>query len=77
MDKVSETTELSLFVRTSDEEIKEWNKEKIYEALMRETTISADAAMIVAKEVDKMIKNIGVEVITAPLIREITNVKLI
>ncbi|MEM3396421.1 MAG: anaerobic ribonucleoside-triphosphate reductase [Thermoplasmata archaeon] len=77
MDKVSESTELSLFVRTSDEEIKEWNREKIYEALMRETTISPDAAMIVAKEVDKMIKNIGVEVITAPLIREITNVKLI
>ncbi|MGC9059859.1 MAG: anaerobic ribonucleoside-triphosphate reductase [Thermoplasmata archaeon] len=77
MDKISETTELSLFVRTSDEEIKEWNKERIYEALMRETTISADAALIVAKEVEKMIRHIGVEVITAPLIREITNVKLI
>jgi ribonucleoside-triphosphate reductase len=69
MDKATESTELSLFVRTSDEEIKEWSKEKIYEALMRETAISPDAALIVAREVEKMIKNMGIEVITAPLIR--------
>jgi ribonucleoside-triphosphate reductase len=77
MDKATESTELSLFVRTSDEEIKEWSKEKIYEALMRETAISPDAALIVAREVEKMIKNMGIEVITAPLIREITNAKLL
>lgn len=72
-----ESTELSLFVRTSDEEIKKWDREKIYEALIRETTISDDAASIVAREVEKLISELELDVITAPLIRELTNAKLV
>ena len=72
-----ESTELSLFVRTSDEEIKKWDKARIYDALMRETTISEDAAAIVAREVEKMITELELDVITAPLIRELTNAKLV
>lgn len=72
-----ESTELSLFVRTSDEEIRKWDKSKIFDALMRETTISEDAAAIVAREVEKMISELDIEVITAPLIRELTNAKLV
>ncbi|QLH74047.1 MAG: anaerobic ribonucleoside-triphosphate reductase [Methanomassiliicoccales archaeon] len=72
-----ESTELSLFVRTSDEEIRKWDRSKIYDALIRETTISEDAAAIVAREVEKMISELEIEVITAPLIRELTNAKLV
>ena len=72
-----ESTELSLFVRTSDEEIKKWDKSRIFDALMRETTISEDAAAIVAREVEKMIAELELDVITAPLIRELTNAKLV
>ncbi|MDH7508050.1 MAG: anaerobic ribonucleoside-triphosphate reductase [Methanomassiliicoccales archaeon] len=72
-----ESTELSLFVRTSDEEIKKWDRSKIYEALIRETTISEDAASIVAREVEKLILSLDLDVITAPLIRELTNAKLV
>ncbi|MEM2943733.1 MAG: anaerobic ribonucleoside-triphosphate reductase [Methanomassiliicoccales archaeon] len=72
-----ESTELSLFVRTSDEEIKKWDRSKIYEALIRETTISEDAASIVAREVEKLIMSLDLDVITAPLIRELTNAKLV
>jgi ribonucleoside-triphosphate reductase (formate) len=72
-----ESTELSLFVRTSDEEIRKWDRGKIYEALIRETTISEDAASIVSREVEKMISELEIEVITAPLIRELTNAKLV
>jgi hypothetical protein len=72
-----ESTELSLFVRTSDEELKKWDRAKIYDALMRETTISEDAASIVAREVEKMISELEIDVITAPLIRELTNAKLV
>ena len=72
-----ESTELTLFVRTSDEEFKKWDRAKIFDALMRETTISEDAASIVAKEVEKMISELEIEVITAPLIRELTNAKLV
>ena len=72
-----ESTELTLFVRTSDEELKAWDKSRIYDALMRETTISEDAASIVSREVEKMIGELSIEVITAPLIRELTNAKLV
>ena len=72
-----ESTELSLFVRTSDEELKKWDRSKIYDALMRETSISEDAAAIVAREVEKMISELDIDFITAPLIRELTNAKLV
>jgi len=75
--KGSESTDLTLFVRTSDEELKKWDKQRIYDALMRETDISEDAAAIVATEVDKMVSKMEIEYITAPLIREMTNAKLI
>ncbi len=72
-----ESTEISLFVRTSDEEIKKWDKSRIFDALMRETDISEDAAAIVSREVEKMIGELQLDVITAPLIRELTNAKLV
>jgi anaerobic ribonucleoside-triphosphate reductase len=72
-----ESTELSLFVRTSDEDIKEWDRDKIYDALIRETNIGEDAAAIVAKEVEKLIMSLDIDYVTAPLIRELTNTKLV
>ena len=72
-----ESTELTLFVRTSDEEIKKWDKKRIYDALIRETDISDDAASIVAREVEKLILELELDNITAPLIRELTNAKLV
>ena len=45
-----ESTDLSLFVRTSDEEIRKWDKSRIFNALVRETDISPDAASIVARK---------------------------
>ncbi|MCG7840774.1 MAG: anaerobic ribonucleoside-triphosphate reductase [Methanomassiliicoccales archaeon] len=44
---------------------------------MRETDISEDAAAIVAREVEKLIGELQLDVITAPLIRELTNAKLV
>lgn len=72
-----ESTEYSLFVRTSDEDIKEWDKQRIHDALMRETNISEDAASIVSKEVERLILSLDIDYITAPLIRELTNAKLV
>ena len=74
--KKAESTDIGLFVRTSDEELKKWDKQKVYDALMRETDINEDAAAIVAREVEKMVSKMDVEYITAPLIRELTNAKL-
>lgn len=72
-----ESTDITLFVRTSDEEIKKWDKSRIYDALKRETDISDDAAAIVSREVERMISKMEIEYITAPLIRELTNAKLV
>jgi ribonucleoside-triphosphate reductase len=72
-----ESTELSLFVRTSDEDIKEWDRQRIHDALMRETNISEDAAAIVSREVERLIVSLDIDIITAPLIRELTNAKLV
>lgn len=72
----NESTEIGLFVRTSGEELKKWDKQKIYDALVRETDIDHNIANIVATEVEKMVSKINVEFISAPLIRELTNAKL-
>jgi ribonucleoside-triphosphate reductase len=73
----TDSTDVALFVRTSDEEIQKWDKKRIYETLIRETDIHSDAAIIIATEVEKMIKKLNIEFLTAPLIRELTNAKLV
>lgn len=75
--KERDNTDTALFVRTSDEEIKKYESKKIYDALIKETDISEDAARIIAKEVGRSIENMDINFLTAPLIRELTNAKLI
>ena len=72
----SESTEIGLFVRTSGQELAKWDKQAIYDALIRETDISPDAATVVAREVEKMVAKMDIDFISAPLIRELTNAKL-
>lgn len=74
---MAETTDLNLFVRTSEETILDWDREKIVEALIRETLVDRDSAMLVSKEVEDIIRQSGIKVVTAPLIRELVNAKLI
>ena len=74
--KNAESTDIGLFVRSSDEDLKKWDKKRIYDVLLQETDISELNAMIIANDVDTMIKQIDVKYITAPLIRELTNAKL-
>lgn len=72
-----ETTDLNLFVRTSEETISDWDRSKITDALIRETMVDHDTANEVSKEVEHMLKRSEVRVVTAPLIRELVNAKLI
>ncbi len=72
-----ESTDITLFVQTSNEQVESWDKSKIYEALVRETSINPDTARIVSTEVEKMVEKIDIDHITAPLIRELTNAKLV
>ncbi len=73
----NETTDLALFVRTSHENVNSWNRQKIVDALVRETYIDIDTAEKISREVEDTIINSKIKVITAPLIRELVNAKLI
>jgi ribonucleoside-triphosphate reductase len=73
----SETTDLALFVRTSSEDVSSWHRQKIVDALVRETYIDVDTADKISADVEEMIINSKIRVITAPLIRELVNAKLI
>jgi len=76
-EEIKDSTELALFVKSSSDDIQKWDKSKIYDALIRETDVAPDAARVVAVEVEKMILNSNIQMITAPLVRELTNAKLI
>lgn len=72
-----EATDLSVFVRTSTDDIVAWDKEKIVAALCLETGLNREIAGIIAIEVEKQIKAMAVKNITAPLVRELVDVKLL
>jgi len=73
----SETTDLTLFVRTSGEEIILWDRQRIVDALVREADIDYPLAEQISKEVEKQIMVSGIGVLTTALIRELVNVRLI
>ncbi len=73
----AETTDMALFVRTSDESLNNWNRQRIVDALVRETDIDLDTARGIAREVEDLITTSKIRMITAPLIRELVDAKLI
>ncbi len=72
-----DSTELSLFIRTSSKDFVKWDRQKIVDALIRETGVEEVVADIVSREVENMLKSAGVKNITTPLVRELTNAKLV
>jgi anaerobic ribonucleoside-triphosphate reductase len=73
----SDSTDIALFVRTSGEDMVQWDKTKIVEALVKETGLAMEMASIIGVEVEKQIKSLNIDVITSPLIRELVDVKLL
>jgi len=72
-----ESTDLSLFVRTSADDIVAWNRSRIVDALVRETNIKPELAEIIGLETEKQVKKLSIDFITAPLVRELVDVKLL
>ena len=72
-----ETTDMALFVRTSDESMHGWDRQRIIDALVRETYVDFDTAKEIAREVEDLIATSKIRMITAPLIRELVDAKLI
>ncbi len=75
--KELETTDMALFVRTSDEVMLGWDRQRIVDALMRETYVDFDTAKGIAREVEDLIATSKIKLITAPLIRELVDTKLV
>ncbi|MBN2282409.1 MAG: anaerobic ribonucleoside-triphosphate reductase [Deltaproteobacteria bacterium] len=73
----TETTDLTLFVRSSQEDITGWNRQRIVDALIRETNVERETAEDISREVERQIATSGIEVLTASLIRELVDAKLI
>ena len=72
-----ETTDLTLFVKTSYEDITRWNRQRIVDTLLQETAMDVDTAEMISREVEKQIISSGISLLTTPLIRELVDAKLI
>lgn len=72
-----DTTDLTLFVRTSEEDVVRWDRQRIVEALIRETNIDCETAEAISREVEKQIVRSGMSLLTTPLIRELVDAKLV
>ena len=72
-----DATDKVMFVRTSDMEIVSWERQRIVDALVRETYLDEDSARQVAEAVEGVIHRSRIDVLTAPLIRELVDAKLI
>ena len=68
---------MDLKVRTSRNRLEGFDKEKIVDSLVKETKIDESHARTIADEVEKHVAGLHLKYLTAPLVREIVNVKLL
>lgn len=66
----------TLSVRTSEDTLTTWDRERIVTALMRETDLEKSAAMMVALAVEQQIQQAGITALTTSLVRELVDAKL-
>lgn len=72
-----DTTDFALFVRSSDDTIRQWDRNRINRTLAREAGVDPEDAEEIAREVEEVLINSNVRRITSSLIRELVNAKLI
>ncbi|MEE8167654.1 MAG: anaerobic ribonucleoside-triphosphate reductase [Candidatus Hydrothermarchaeales archaeon] len=67
----------SMLVRTSRNTIESFDRKRIASSLMKETKLPKELAENVAKESEEELRRVKLDFISAPLIREVVNVKLL
>jgi len=72
-----DSTDIALFVRSSQDDMLGWNRQRIVDALLRETFVDRDTAEKISKDIELTIQAGKVKTITGPLIREMVNAKLL
>lgn len=73
----NDATDVALSIRTSDEEISNWDRNRIVEALKRETNVDEKMTEKISLEVEAQILSVNIKTITTSLVRELVNAKLI
>ena len=66
-----------LKVRTSQSVLEKFNRKRIVKSLIEETQIDEETASEVSSSVEKELERLKLDYVTAPLIREMVNVKLL
>ena len=66
-----------IYVRTSDGILESFAKQKIVESMVRETTLPQNTCVEISGEVESDIRRLELRYISAPLIREMVNSKLL
>ncbi len=72
-----DATDMALFVRSSEEALQGWDRRRIVEALLKETTIEPEVAEVIGREVEDFVRQTQIRFVSAPLIRELVNAKLL
>ena len=67
----------SMHVRTSKNTIEGFSREKIVASLVAETSMPREVAENIAREAEMELRRLRLEFVSAPLIREVVNVKLL
>ncbi len=67
----------NIYVRTSKGLIESFDKEKILESMLKETTLSKTVCEEISNEVESDVRRLGLRKISAPAIREMVNFKLL
>jgi anaerobic ribonucleoside-triphosphate reductase len=75
--KLKDATDIAVFVRTSEDDMIVWDRERIIETLVREAQLDVTKAEKISREVEDQIILSNTKVITAPLIRELVDAKLV
>lgn len=73
----NESTDFALFVRTSDDTIRHWDRSRISRALVKEANLAEHDAEEIAREVEETIINSNVKRVTSALVRELVNARLV
>lgn len=71
------TDDTTPIVRTVDDQVSPWDRARIVDTLIRETQADEATAEAVATAVDEQVRHCGVKAVTAGLIRELVDAKLI
>ncbi len=77
MSRKGKSSQPIIYVRTSKDEIEKWDRKKILEALIRETDIEQNLAEKISQEVEEQIISSKLTTVTASLIRELVDTKLV